>query len=223
MPGRAVNRVIRRMRAIDAALPSADGVAVFNRVYLQVTELIREELSADSFADADFIERLDVVFAGMYLAAVEASTASTPPRSWRPLLEARARRGVVPVQFALAGMNAHINHDLAVAVVATCESTRQEPASVGGDYERINEILASVVRPIRQSFLDQVVVQAGASLSPVADLVSAWSIDTARDAAWVHACALWELRPLQRLSKGYRDTLDRTVGLLGRQLLVVHP
>ena len=224
MSGCAVNEVVRRMRAIDAALPSGDGVAAFNRVYLRVTELVRDELRADAFADGEFMERLDVVFAGMYLAAVEEDpAASTAPRSWRPLLEARARRGVVPVQFALAGMNAHINHDLALAVVATCQGTGKEPASVRGDYEQINGILASVVRPIRQSFLDQVVVQAGASLSPVADLVSAWSIDTARDAAWVHACALWELRPLQRLSDGYRETLDRTVGLLGRQLLVAHP
>ena len=46
--GRALNEVIRRMRAIDAALPSTDGVAVFNRVYLQVTELVRDELRADS-------------------------------------------------------------------------------------------------------------------------------------------------------------------------------
>ena len=174
MSGRTVNEVIRRMRAVDAALPSTDGVAVFNRVYLQVTELVRDELRADAFADGEFMERLDVVFAGLYLAAVEGeSAASRAPRSWRPLLQARARHGLVPVQFALAGMNAHINHDLALAVLATCQDTGQEPASVRGDYERINAILASVVRPIRQSFLDQIVVQAGASLSPVADLVSA--------------------------------------------------
>lgn len=221
MTPRSVDDVLRRMRAIDAALPRRDGVAVFNRVYLQVTERVRDELRADGFADAEFMEHLDAVFAGMYLAAVErASAATAATRSWRPLLQARTRRTLAPVQFALAGMNAHINHDLALAVVATCQSTGQEPTSVRGDYERINAILASVVRPVRQSFLDRVVVEAGAPLSPVADVVSAWSIDTARDAAWVHACALWELRRLAVLSEAYRETLDRTVGLVGRQLLV---
>lgn len=219
-----VEDVLSRMRALDASLPADDGVAVFNRVYLRVTELVRDELGAGTFTDPGFMERLDVVFARMYLAAVdEGAAAADVARCWRPLLQARDRAGVVPVQFALAGMNAHINHDLALAVVAACRRTRRDPLGVREDYERINELLASVVRPIRQSFLDREVVDTGARLSPLADLVSAWSIDTARDAAWVHAAALWELRRLPLLSRGYRETLDGTVGLVGRQLLVAHP
>jgi hypothetical protein len=224
MTGDSVDQVIRRMRAIADALPPGDGVAVFNRVYLQVTELVRDQLITGGFDDPVFMERLDVIFAGMYLVAVDqVSEAGKLARAWRPLLQKRERRDVYPVQFALAGMNAHINHDLALAVVATCGLAGREPPDMHSDYERINAILASVVRPIRQSFLDQAVVDAGAFLSPVADIVSAWSIDTARDAAWVHACTLWELRGLPLLSERYRDTLDRTVGLVGRQLLVAHP
>ena len=119
-------------------------------------------------------------------------------------------------------MNAHINHDLAVAVVTTCRRARREPATMHDDYERINELLATVVRPIRQSFLDSLVVEAGAPLSPLADLVSAWSIDNARDAAWVHARTMWELRNVRPLTEAYRRTLGRTVGLVGRQMLVAY-
>jgi hypothetical protein len=212
--------VIRRMRAIDAALPRADGVAVFNRVYRQVTERIRDELAGGGFADPPYMERLGADFAGLYLSAVRTPPPVPPPRAWRPLLAARRRPGVLPVQFALAGMNAHINHDLALAVVGACASTGRVPEQVRDDYDRVNGILASVVRPIRRSFLDAAVVTAGAPLSPAADAVSAWSIDTARDAAWVHANVLWQLRPLPGLAGGYRDTLDRTVGLVGKGLLV---
>jgi Family of unknown function (DUF5995) len=213
--------VIDRMRAIDAGLPLRDGVAVFNRVYLQVTESVRDRLQDGFFRDARFMEQFDVVFAGLYFDSVDAAAADLKvARPWAPLVEARRRRGVAAPQYALAGMNAHINHDLALAVVIACGRARREPATVHRDYERINDLLATVVRPIRQSFLDSLVVEAGAPLSPLADLISNWSIDAARDAAWVHALTLWELRHTRRLAAAYRRTLGRTVGLVGRQMLV---
>jgi len=219
---RTVDDLIDRMRAIESELPRRDGVAEFNRVYLQVTELVRDRLSDGFFRDARFMERLQVVFAGLYLDVADAAPEADVARPWVPLVEARRRRGVAPVQFVMSGMNAHINHDLALAVVSTCSRTRREPDTVHDDYERVNELLASVVRPIRQSFLDSLVVEAGAPLSPLADLVSAWSIDTARDAAWVHARTLWEIRRARALSQAYRRALAGTVGLVGRQLLVAY-
>ncbi len=42
------------------------------------------------------------------------------PLAWRPLVEQRAAAGIEPIQFALAGMNAHINHHLPLATVNTC-------------------------------------------------------------------------------------------------------
>jgi hypothetical protein len=209
------------MRAIEAELPRGDGIAVFNRVYLQVTELVRDRLSDGFFRDARFMRRFDVVFAGMYFDSVNAAAAGADvARPWEPLVAARRRRGVRSAQFALAGMNAHINHDLAVAVVTACRRARRELATVHDDYERVNELLASVVRPIRQSLLDSLVVRAGAPVSPLADVMTAWSIDAARDAAWVHACTMWEVRHLRSLTAAYQRTLGRTVGLVGRQMLV---
>jgi len=37
--------------------------------------------------------------------------------------------GIEPIQFALAGMNAHINHDLPVAIVSTCTELASSPAA----------------------------------------------------------------------------------------------
>ena len=42
-----VDRVVARMHALSDALPSRDGVAVFNRVYLSVTEELRRLIAAD--------------------------------------------------------------------------------------------------------------------------------------------------------------------------------
>ncbi|MBV6702716.1 hypothetical protein KV557_37410 [Kitasatospora aureofaciens] len=99
-----VDDVVGRLREIGAGLPPEDGVAVFNRAYLTVTEAVRDRLGGPYFADPAAMAELDVVFAGRYLLAVAADAAGRePPACWRPLFELRAHAGVHPLQFALAG------------------------------------------------------------------------------------------------------------------------
>ena len=62
--------LVERMQEIDRELPADDGVADFNRMYLRVTELVRDRLVAGWFANPAFVTRLDLVFAGLYLDAV---------------------------------------------------------------------------------------------------------------------------------------------------------
>ena len=129
----SVAGAITRMEAIAAALPAADGLACFNRMYLDVTRQVNSQLGQGFYADPAFMTQLDVAFANLYFAA--ADTASTPaavPLAWRPLVERRAVAGIEPVQFALAGMNAHINHDLPLAMVSTCTAlgTAPRPARI---------------------------------------------------------------------------------------------
>jgi hypothetical protein len=217
-----IGDVVAKLSAIERRLPAGDGVRVFTRVYREVTERVRLRTQDGTFADPAFLVRLDVVFANVFLRAEEAMRGGGVPKAWAPLAEHRRRPGVLPVQFALAGMNAHINHDLAVAVVATCKEARADPrrGTVKRDYDRVNGVIGEVVRPIRQSFLDRVVVELGAPLSPVADLVTTFSLEQAREAAWVNALTLWELRAIGPLARGYQQTLASTVGMVGRQLLV---
>src|SRR5579859_2234491 len=105
----SVAGAIARMEAIAAALPAADGLACFNRMYLDVTRQVNSQLGQGFFADPEFMAQLDVAFANLYFAA--AGTAGNPaavPLAWRPLAARRAVAGIEPVQFALAGMNAQI-------------------------------------------------------------------------------------------------------------------
>lgn len=216
--------VIARLRSIDGQLPPDDGAAAFNHVYLQVTESVHDHLSAGFFDDPGFMTELDVRFAGLFLAAFDADAAGTEvSRPWAPLFDARRREGIKPAQFVIAGMNAHINNDLALALVATCVARARQPQDVITDYERVNELLATLVRPVRQSLLDPVVVTVGGPLSPLVDLISSWSIDKARDAAWIHAQTLFEVRDVDWLTRSYEETLGGTVGLLTRQLLLALP
>ena len=78
---------------------------VFNGVYLRVTEMMLDRLRTGGvFHDDAFIAALDVRFADYWFGAYDAS--GDKPRAWAPLFAARKRRGVLPIQFALAGINA---------------------------------------------------------------------------------------------------------------------
>lgn len=122
MTARTVEDVIDRLVEIDTELPSYDGVAVFNRMYLAVTERVLAGIeSTGMFEDPAFMAELDVRFADLWIAAYDDHRAGRPTsKAWRPLFEQRADRGLAPIRFALCAMNAHLEHDLPVAVVATC-------------------------------------------------------------------------------------------------------
>ncbi|MER7580941.1 DUF5995 family protein [Kitasatospora sp. NPDC097691] len=192
-----IDGVISRMEEIDAELDRHDGVACFNRVYLKVTKLVKEHVTAGTFKDPAFLERMDVIFAGHYLKNVDAAKAGRPVElPWQPLFEARGNRVVWPIQFALAGMNAHINHDLALAVVETCKerNTAPEVPPVHEDYEKVNDLLASVEAEIRAEFELQIVKVATAPAEQLKHAVSAFSMSSAREVAWLNATQLWSAR-----------------------------
>ena len=131
------------MERIDSLLPSNDGLKWFNRLYLMVTQQIVAPPPPNGWEDAAWLTRLDVVFAGFYFAALAGAldqTADTAS-SWEVLFEARNRAGVDRIQFAVAGMNAHINHDLALALLQTDDELHLTPALQSpehDDYEQVN-------------------------------------------------------------------------------------
>lgn len=220
----SVEEVLARLREIDAALAPADGVAVFNRMYLTVTERVALILADDTgsplFRDAGTMAELDVRFANLWLAAYDADRAGREvPPAWRPLFEARSGRRV-PVQYALAGMNSHIEHDLPIAVVDTCRARDLEPDDLHLDYETVNDVLAQVESAIRRSFLDEVGRALDDRFGPAVHLVSTWKIDKARDVSWVTAQTIWALRGAGPLHGRFVDGLAHTVGMASRALLV---
>lgn len=216
--------VLARMHAIDAALPAEDGVACFNRMYLQVTESVRSQVDTGDFADPEFMARLDVVFANLYFDAVNALSVSEDdqPVAWRPLLRLRDDGEIQPLQFALAGMNVHINHDLPLAVVATCleRSTAPTDGAHHADYEKVNTILDRLEPGIRQSFEPVVVRKVDKALADIANAICDFSLNNARDLAWETTLALWEVRERELLRDLMTSSLGRAVEAGTRALLI---
>jgi hypothetical protein len=222
---RTVPAVIERLRAIDAAVAERDGVAWFTKLYLQVTEGVAEALVPGTFRDPDFVARLDVVFAGLYFSALREwlTRPERAPRAWVPLFSCRRRRRVAPIQFALAGMNAHVNRDLPVALVTVCRERGIDLERAKGqhaDYVRVNPLLTATEAKVKRWFATGFVGVVDVALGSEDDRIAMWNVGRARDAAWVQAQALWALRGIPPLQRRYLATLDRTVGFAGRGLLV---
>ena len=146
LPGRVAD-VVERLRAIEETLPEDDGVRAFTALYRAVTEAVDERVRPGTFAEPRFTRWLDVVFANLYLRALKSHVLGPkrPPRAWAALFEARSRPGVAPIQFALAGMNAHINRDLPLALVETCRALDVVPTrdcQRHAEYRAIDPLLA---------------------------------------------------------------------------------
>lgn len=211
---------VEQMEAVLAPLARRDGVACFTRLYLAVTRGVQHRLAGVAFADPAFLQRLDENFADLFFQALR-----SPSAAWRPLLEARGRKDVAPIQFALAGMNAHINRDLPVALITTCAELGGDLDDSGAehrDYTAVNDVLAKVEREVKAEYLDTRFRMLSRLLGAerLEDVVAMWDVRRARDAAWVNGQALWALRGDPQLSAGFLATLDRSVGLAGRGLLV---
>jgi hypothetical protein len=223
-PVTSIEEAVATMQRIAADLPAHDGLACFNRMYLEVTRQVQARITDDFFTDNAFMARLDVVFANIYFAAVDAVARSTPlPVAWRPLITLRTDHRIEPIQFALAGMNIHINHDLPLAVVATCTELASAPSAGPhhADYQRVDLLLDAAVQSVRQSFESGAVLDFDRHTERVANLIGIWSIDAARDMSWDTACALWEAREHPVVLDLLVDVLVRTVSLATRGLLVV--
>ncbi|MFG2592774.1 DUF5995 family protein [Streptomyces sp. NPDC091271] len=213
-----VGAVIERMRAFRSDWPPGDGVAVFNQVYLTVTEAVGRHIEDGGFTDREAVSALDVRFAEHYLAAVDtAVSGDRPPECWRPLFQYRRHPGVRPLQFALAGINAHIGHDLALAVVDTCRTLDCAPPDLKEEFDRVGDLLVLLEEQIREDLMP------GPDLLQVADplihLAGAWSLERAREASWSAARMLWQLRGVPPLAEEFRARMDAGAGLVGRFLL----
>jgi hypothetical protein len=218
-----IEAVAARMDAIAAPLPENDGVRRFNELYLAVTRAVALESATTTYADPAFISRLDIVFADLYFEAIDESEARHEmPKAWAPLFEARHKSGIAPLQFAIAGMNAHINHDLVLALVTTtkqfgCGLDRDTPQH--RDYVSVNDLLNRVQDQIKEKFTTGVIKDIDKAGGRVDDLVANWSVAAARDNAWTQAQILDAIGDNDFLRKQFLLALGRNVGFAGRALL----
>lgn len=225
-PAGTMNDVVARLEGLESSLPVSDGVHWFNRMYLEVTLAVRDYIVHHTQEAPRFLERLVVFFGNAYFAAVDGAAAH-PPKvapAWSPLFDARHDPRIAPLQFAAAGMNAHVGHDLAVGVVQICEELSMEPGDPQHhDYDGVNAILQSTEERMKRWLLTGAVKQLDHDVAPADDVAAIWSVNAAREGAWVRAQVLWRLRDEPELGSAYLAVNERTTELAGRAMLLPLP
>jgi hypothetical protein len=119
-------------------------------------------------------------------------------------------------------MNAHINHDLPVAMVSTCTTLATSPEADPhpADYQKVDQLLDAMEQSVRQSFESAPELAIDRHLAAVATVTGNWSISTARDMAWTTTLLLWAVRDNLIARRLLQDSLAASTALASRMLLV---
>ena len=215
--------VLATMQRIDTLLPGADGLKWFNLLYMMVTKQVDSNPPPGGWQDAAWLTRLDVVFAQFYFTAISNWLSQSPSTcsSWKALFEARFRPGIDRIQFALAGMNAHINHDLALALRQTDADLDLVPDKASpehADFESVNALLEATLPEALQFLATGILGELAQDTGKIGRLLAIWSVREARDLAWDFADHLRCLTGIVHDSAVAAQ--DQLTGALGRSLLL---
>jgi Family of unknown function (DUF5995) len=229
-----VPSVVDRLERITAVagtlqpLGEHDGVACFARLYRQITQDVLTSYEDRSlFRCGDFIIELDIAFAQRYLDAIDAhgTAGQQAPECWSLLFDRRQEEGIEPWRFAAAGVNAHVNFDLAFALLDVWESHPDQPLGTVeeqyDDYRAINTIFERNMDSLCRTF-DAPWSDVGGDRSffdTAGNVLGDLLVIGTRDLAWTFAERMWR----HHTEPGYRDvptrTLDRVAGGFARALI----
>ncbi|HWC95690.1 MAG TPA: DUF5995 family protein [Candidatus Sulfopaludibacter sp.] len=220
---RSIPEVIAVQNAISALCVDGDGLKWFNWLYLQVTEAVAARVASGGFTEGAWLAELDVQFAALYFDALAGFLSGGPVAGcWQALFALRSQPKIARIQFALAGMNAHINHDLALAIDATCRATATTPRHGGAlynDYTAVNTTLDTLVDAAKQTLRVRLLGDALPPVTHLEDTFAAWSVQAARESAWRNGELLWNLPAAVPLM----DMIDGLTTVAGKSLLVPVP
>jgi hypothetical protein len=222
-PPTTIADVLTLMKGIDNLLPSGDGLKWFNLLYMMVTQQVDSNPPPGGWKDSAWLTRLDVIFAEFYFTAISnwLINPANVPSSWKALFEARFGPGIERIQFALAGMNAHINHDLALALLQTDAELILIPDKTSpehDDFERVNGLLEATLPKALEFLATGVLGELAEDTGRIGRLLAIWKVRAARDLAWDLADHLRSLTEIARTTALILQ--DQITGVAGRSLLL---
>ena len=165
---------------------------------------------------------LDVEFARLYFRALELWNDDSPdtPDAWEVLF-VRAQDEEVDLMTAAAlGVNAHINHDLALALIGTWAAGFPGYGPQHHDYLLINKIFFKEEIPVlRRRFATAWQLEIDRFVGDLDDWSQRVLVQTTRAMAWEQAELLWALRDDSEDLARARSVMDRASAIAGETLL----
>jgi Family of unknown function (DUF5995) len=192
MQAQNIDDVLRILDGIIADCKAKrDPLGYFPALYRQVTLKVKQGIAAGFFDDGPRMDRFDALFASRYFTAYDAfRSGGQPTKSWQLAFQSTQSGGLIILQDLLVGINAHINLDLGVVAGETFQG--QALQDFHGDFNKINDILFGLIPPVETvisrfspliGLLEKI---GGQDMIRVLD----FSMDAARDDAWLHAVLL---------------------------------
>ena len=215
-----IDEVVARLDGIvQDSIDTGSRLGYFGALYNRVTKAVRTGIRSRAFEDNARMERLDVIFANRYIDAYDRQArGETHTLSWQTTFSAAPRSDLSVLQHLLLGMNAHINLDLGIAAATVSPGSQLD--SLHGDFDRINEVLGSLLPTVEAQLRE---------MSPKLDVLSGvahganrlderignFSMEKARDAAWRFARRLASLdsQTLRTIDIAARDSVTAVLAL----------
>ena len=196
----------------------------FAALYKKVTVKVKEGIVTGFFEDGARMEMLDVVFARRYLDAYFAcQRRESITISWQLAFDLNKQNEPIVLQHLLMGINAHINLDLGIAA---CEVSKgKDLAELKTDFNRINEILSSLVHVVENDLsavwpaLKYILKWSG----KIDDFLVDFSMKIARDGAWKFANSLVGLSESElnlSIQKRDRKVADKVNVIINQGIIV---
>ncbi|SEL83759.1 hypothetical protein SAMN04487910_3422 [Aquimarina amphilecti] len=165
-----------------------DSLGYFAALYRRVTIKVKEGIENDFFDNGPRMAKLDVVFASRYLEAYFSyKDDEIITISWQIAFDLSTDYWPIVLQHLLIGMNAHINLDLGIAAAEVSQGTNIE--NLKGDFDKINEILSSLVIEVQNDLASiwPTLKKILSLTSEFDDFLVDFSMELARDGAWEFA------------------------------------
>ena len=203
--------------------PEAHRVAAFNSLYFTITDRVAQSLRGADVRDKDFLELLDVEFAKRYFIALRlwGDDDAATPDAWEVLFRRAQDDRVSRLAAAMLGVNAHINHDLALALVATWEQLGPpDPDRMHADYVLINKIFFEEIPGLRRRYSTPLQLRIDNMVGPLDDWSQRVLVSVTRAHAWEQAERLWALRDDPEDLDRALLVMDRASAYVGELLLL---
>jgi hypothetical protein len=221
-----LSRLISAQAVLDGLppTPALNRVGAFNSLYYTITDRIASELSGPRVTEPGFLELLDVEFAKRYFVALKLwgdDEDTMTPEAWEVLFRRGADDRVSRLAAAMLGVNAHINFDLAMALIATWRQLDTGPGDeIHPDYLLINKIFYDQIPGLRRRYSTPWQLD----LDTLCGKLDDWSQDLlvlgTRAMAWEQAERVWALRHDAEDYAHAQLVMDRTTALLGETIIL---
>lgn len=143
LPAQSIEQVLKQLDVIiEETIVENNHLGIFAYVYRRTTAQILDAVKSGRFEDNARMEKMDVIFANLYIKAYYDYKSEKPVcDAWKISFDARNKK-ISIVQHLMLGMNAHINFDLGQA--AASASSGKSIESLKQDFMEVNYVLAEL-------------------------------------------------------------------------------